>query len=57
MLDGGIGLALDDLLNLKIRCRQVACHLVGLEKEKVHADRVSPPLVEVNGILSDVETQ
>jgi hypothetical protein len=55
VLDLGIRLPLDNLLDLESCRRQVACHLGGAEKEEVNAYPLVPPIVQVNRLVAEVE--
>jgi hypothetical protein len=57
VLDVGIRLPLDQLLNLESCRTESTHHLVRMEKEEVHANLVTPPLIQMNGLVADVEGQ
>lgn len=57
MLNLRVGISLDSLLDLETYQPQVALHLVPTKKEKINANLVAPPLVQVNRVATDVESQ
>ncbi len=57
MLNIGIRLSFDNLLNLESCGAEAVCGLGGTEKEEVNADFLTPPLIQMNGIVANVESQ
>src|SRR5262245_32481268 len=57
VLDVGIWLPLDDLIYFESTGTQTARHLVGIEEEEINTDSLPPPLIQVNGLVADVEAQ
>ena len=57
VLNIGIRLTLNHLLNLESSFTSVACHLVGTEKEEIHRDHLPPPFVQMNGVVANVKGQ
>jgi hypothetical protein len=57
MLDLGIRLPLDDLLDLESCCPDVARHFVRTEKEEIDGDSLPSPLIQMNGLVADVESE
>jgi hypothetical protein len=55
VLDVGIGVPFDDLLDLEAGRRQGVPHLFGPEEGEVERDPLPPPLVQVQGVIADVE--
>ena len=57
MLHGRVGLSLDNLRDLETRLAEESGHLFGTEKVEFDRDVLSPPLVEVDDVIADVERQ
>jgi hypothetical protein len=57
MLNVRIRLTLDNLLNVESCFAKVACDLAGTVKEEVNAHSLAPPLIQMNGVVADVESQ
>src|SRR5262245_13131315 len=57
VLNVRIRVPLDNLLNVKACLMEVGCHLVRTKKEKVHADLLSPPLLQMNAVVADMESE
>src|SRR5262245_15721801 len=57
VLNVRIRFPLDNLLNGKSCPAEVGCYLVRTKKEKVHADLLPPPLIQMNAVVADVESE
>lgn len=57
MLHIRVGVSLDNLFHLETYRPQTARHVIRIIKEKINANLVASPLVQVNGVTTNVEGQ
>jgi hypothetical protein len=57
VLNIGIGLSFDHLLNLESSGAEAVCNVARTEKEEVNGDSLTPPFIQMNGLVADVEGQ
>jgi len=57
MLHVRVGLPLNNLLDLESRCKQGVRDLLGAEEQEIHRHALSPPFVEMDRLIANVERE